>query len=58
MENQTYNLGHDREWDRRRELQQAVLLPLTEIWDLLAASKHMTVESDGTTTGSSLSRSA
>ena len=58
MENQTYNLGHDREWDRRRELHQAVLLPLTEVLGLLVASKHMTVESDGTTTGSSLSRSA
>ena len=49
MESQTSHLGYAREWERRRELQQAVLLPLTEVLGLLAA-KPMTVEPDGITT--------
>jgi hypothetical protein len=30
MANQTFNLGYEREWERRRNLQRAVLLPLIE----------------------------
>ena len=50
MANHTYNLGYAREWERRRSLQPAVLLLLSESdsaqWDQLYS--HPTVESDGT----------
>ena len=50
MANQTFNLGYEREWEKRRSLQHAVLLPLTESdaakWGTLYS--HVRVESDGT----------
>jgi len=50
MADQTYHLGYAREWERRRSLQPAVLLLLSESdsaqWDQLYS--HPTVESDGT----------
>jgi hypothetical protein len=50
MGTQTSHLGYgyEGEGDRRRKLQQAVLLPLTEALDLLARSKHKMVELDDT----------
>ena len=40
MANHPVNLGYEREWERRRDLQQAAMLPITE---------SPTVESDGPT---------
>ena len=50
MANQTSNIGYEREWERRRNLQHAVLLPLTESDSAKCGKlyRHIMVESDGT----------
>ena len=50
MADHTDTLGYAREWERRKSLQPAMVLPLTESgsphWD--TRYSHTTVESDGT----------
>jgi hypothetical protein len=50
MANQTFNLGYEREWERRRNLQHAVLFPLIERDSTKWGNLHnrILVESDGT----------